>query len=149
MHSKTGPSVAIVDTHGDTTPAGRDDDRDVRQTPSTPPPEYKDPPSYNDCVRLPTVEVSEEKDKEDDVANLEWDQDQSVEPHIVVNPMDTVLEDQHQASRSVGRRTDGADEAIEMSEMTGKSSESPEIMETSLIVPSYGDLRDQRMYNTC
>ena len=54
---------------------------------------------------------------QDDAENLEWDQDESVEPHIVVNPLDTELEDQ--ATRSVRRRTDRADEEIEMSEMAG------------------------------
>ncbi|XP_033629283.1 uncharacterized protein LOC117291580 isoform X1 [Asterias rubens] len=141
--NETGLSVSIVGVDDDATPGIRDEGMtDIRLTPSTPPPGYKDPPSYNSCMKFSAVDSSEEKHKEDDAENLEWDQDESVEPHIVVNPLDTELEDQ--ASRSVRRRTDRADEEIEMSEMAGKSPSSSEIMETSLIVPSQTDFRDQR-----
>ncbi|XP_022111851.1 uncharacterized protein LOC110991059 isoform X2 [Acanthaster planci] len=72
------------------------------------PPGYQDPPSYEETIRMSAIKVEGETPKRDRDEDLEWDQDESVEPNVIVNPFSDL-------------RDGSPQEDIELGEMPGRS----------------------------
>ncbi|XP_038048844.1 uncharacterized protein LOC119722674 isoform X2 [Patiria miniata] len=139
---ETGPDAATDGRGDDNTQAdgGDNEDKVDKGVAVSLPPEYQDPPSYRETLRLSGIEdedvvrdPDEDKvrDQDEDIVrdqdeDIVRDQEDSVEPHVVVNPFD--------------EPRDGAQwEDIEMGEMTGSKDDSPQSAEAAAEITSSSD----------